>query len=115
MPLPISENYPSTDYLIDAAFNASVKNGVKMYCTHSYALSAESAGLPEEMDHARTVADISNYPPKIIKATAYGRPYIIGEAGFHGLETRQDATFGGALQIIDESLRFLSSGVQRIC
>lgn len=114
VPTPLYDNYPSTDYLIDEAFNSSVKTGVKMYCTHSYALSAESAQLPEEMNHAKTVADISTYVPKIAKAAADGRPYIIGEAGFHGLETRQDSTFGGALQLIDKSLRFLSSGVQRI-
>lgn len=114
VPIPLSENYPSTDYLITEAFNTSVKSGIKMYCTHAYALSPATAELPDEMDHAKTVADISTYLPKIANAAAVGRPYVIGEAGFHGLETLQDATFGGALQIIDKTLRFLSSSVQRI-
>ncbi|GAW14074.1 hypothetical protein ANO14919_034660 [Xylariales sp. No.14919] len=114
VPIELMEAYPNTDYLINTAFNDSVKAGVKAYCTHSYALSGEDAELPDEMKHSKTVADLSNFVEKIATAKSVGRPYIIGEAGFHGLETKQDATFGGAVQIVDKTLHAVSMGVQRI-
>ncbi|RWA04355.1 hypothetical protein EKO27_g10750 [Xylaria grammica] len=110
VPIELMEAYPNTDYLINTAFNDSVKAGVKAYCTHSYALSGEDAELPDEMKHSKTVADLSNFVEKIATAKSVGRPYIIGEAGFHGLETKQDATFGGAVQIVDKTLHAVSMG-----
>ncbi|KAH8894279.1 hypothetical protein GQ53DRAFT_780328 [Thozetella sp. PMI_491] len=114
VPIELAPAYPNTNYLIDTAFNSSVRAGVKMYCTHLYALSAQDALLSEEMNHVKTVADLSNFVDKIGKAKAVGRPYIIGETGFHGLETTQDATFGGALQIIDKTLHALTLGIERL-
>ncbi|KAJ8130419.1 hypothetical protein O1611_g3210 [Lasiodiplodia mahajangana] len=114
LPIELTEAYPNTDYLINVAFNGSIKAGVKAYCTHAYALSGQDAELPDEMKHSKTVADMANYVDKIAAAKSVGRPYIIGEAGFHGLETKQDATFGGAIQIVDKTLRALAIGIQRI-
>lgn len=114
LPIELTPAYPNTDYLINEAFNSSVQAGVKAYCTHSYALSLPNSTLPDEMKHAKTVADLSNYVEKIANAKSVGRPYIIGEAGFHGPETAYDATFGSALQLVDKTLHALSLGVQRI-
>ncbi|KAH8694363.1 hypothetical protein BGZ61DRAFT_352180 [Ilyonectria robusta] len=114
VPIELAPAYPNTNYLINTAFNSSVQAGVKMYCTHLYALSAQDALLSSEMNHAKTVADLSNFVDKIAKAKTVGRPYIIGETGFHGLETTQDATFGGALQIIDKTLHALTLGIERL-
>lgn len=114
VPIPLAPNYPNTNYLIEDAFNSSIKAAVKMYSTHSYALSPETATLNGEMNHVKTVADLYTFVDKIATARSAGRPYVITEAGFHGLETLQDATFGAALQIVDKSLRFLSLGAQRI-
>ncbi|KAH9892094.1 hypothetical protein F4778DRAFT_750800 [Xylariomycetidae sp. FL2044] len=114
VPIALAPAYPNTDYLIESAFNASVKAGVKVYCTHSYALSGQDALLPGEMNHVKTVVDLSNYTEKIATSQAAGRPYIFGEAGFHALETSQDATFGGALQLLDKTLWSLAMGVRRI-
>lgn len=114
LPIELTPAYPNTDYLINEAFNSSVKGSVKAYCTHSYALSLPNSTLPDEMNHAKTVADLSNYVEKIVNAKSVGRPYIIGEAGFHGPETAYDATFGSALQLVDKTLHALSLGVQRI-
>ncbi|KAI8710732.1 Glyco-hydro-79C domain-containing protein [Fusarium sp. LHS14.1] len=114
VPIELYPAYPNTDYLIDTAFNATVQAGVKMYNTHLYALSSADAALSDEMNHAKTVSDLSNYVEKIAKAKSAGRPYIIGETGFHGLETTQDATFGGAIQIIDKTLHALTLGIKRL-
>ncbi|KAJ3566688.1 hypothetical protein NPX13_g7041 [Xylaria arbuscula] len=114
VPIELVEGHPNTDYLIKTAFNSTVKAGVKAYCTHSYALSGEDAILPNEMKHSKTVADMGHYADKIATAKSAGRPYIIGEAGFHGLETTQDATFAGAIQIVDKTLQAVSMGIQRI-
>ncbi|KAI1306675.1 hypothetical protein F5Y03DRAFT_354160 [Xylaria venustula] len=114
VPIELVEAHPNTDYLINTAFNSIVKAGVKAYCTHSYALSGEDAILPNEMKHSKTVADLGHYADKIATAKSAGRPYIIGEAGFHGLETTQDANFGGAIQIVDKTLQAVSMGIQRI-
>ena len=37
-----------------------------------------------------------------------------GETGFHGQDVATDATFGGALQILDKTLRATSVGVERL-
>ncbi|KAJ8122812.1 hypothetical protein ONZ43_g1086 [Nemania bipapillata] len=114
VPIELMPAYPNTDYLINTAFNDSIKAGVKVYCTHSYALSGADSQLPDEMKHSKTVADLNNFVEKIATAKSAGRPYILGEAGFHGLETKQDATFGGALQLLDKTMYALSIGAQRI-
>lgn len=39
---------------------------------------------------------------------------LLGETGFHGEEFEMDAQFGGAIQIVDKTLRALSAGVSRL-
>jgi hypothetical protein len=37
-----------------------------------------------------------------------------GETGFHATDVDSDASFGGALQILDKSLRAVSLGIKRL-
>ncbi|KAH8656832.1 hypothetical protein BGZ61DRAFT_486482 [Ilyonectria robusta] len=113
VPIPLYEDYPDTNYLINEAYNASVKAGTKSYCTHLYALSSGTT-LSTEMNHLRTVSDLSHFVDKIATAKSINRPYIIGETGFHGLDEEMDATFGGALQVLDKTLLALSIGIERL-
>lgn len=79
VPIPLYEDYPDTNYLINEAYNASVKAGTKSYCTHLYALSSGTT-LSTEMNHLRTVSDLSHFVDKIATAKSINRPYIIGKA-----------------------------------
>lgn len=78
VPIPLYDNYPDTNYLINEAYNESVKAGTKSYCTHLYALSGGTT-LDTEMNHLRTVADLSHFVDKIATAKSINRPYIIGK------------------------------------
>ncbi|KAF5660910.1 hypothetical protein FDENT_13618, partial [Fusarium denticulatum] len=60
----------------------------------------------------KVVQDLNLLP--ITSAKAAGRPYILGETGFHGLDYEMDSTFGSAIQITDKTLRALTLGIQRL-
>lgn len=130
--MPLQPNWPDTDYLINNAYNETIKAATKVYNTHLYALSNETS-LELEMNHAKTVADLSHFIGKIKTAKSVGRPYIIGmhsivliyrkstnlililgETGFHGLDEEMDATHGGALQVLDKTLWALSLGIEKL-
>ncbi|KAH8901723.1 hypothetical protein GQ53DRAFT_790114 [Thozetella sp. PMI_491] len=106
-------DWPNLRYLITQAYNASVKAATKVYCGHLYALS-NSTELSSEMNHNRTVADLSYFTDYVSLAASLGREYIIGETGFHGQDVEHDASFGGAIQILDKSLRAVSMGIKRL-
>ncbi|TLD10910.1 hypothetical protein PgNI_06550 [Pyricularia grisea] len=113
IPFPYKPNWPNLPYLISEAYNQSVKAATKEYNGHLYAFSNPDPGdLATEMAHTRVVADLSLLP--IQAALADGKPYIIGETGFHGTDFEMDAQFGGAVQIVDKTLRALSLGVSRL-
>jgi hypothetical protein len=113
IPFPYKENWPNLPYLINEAYNESVKAITKEYNGHLYAFSDASVNdLQHEMQHARVVSDLALLP--INEALADGKPYIIGETGFHGLDFVMDQQFGGAIQIVDKTLLALSMGVQRL-
>ncbi|KAL6912444.1 hypothetical protein FSST1_010204 [Fusarium sambucinum] len=113
IPFQIEPGWPNMPYLINEAYNATVKGATKVYNGHLYAFSNASADdLDIEMSHQRTVDDLDLLP--ISTAKSAGRPYIIGETGFHGLDYEMDATFGSAIQTVDKTLRALSIGTQRL-
>ncbi|KLU85834.1 hypothetical protein MAPG_04854 [Magnaporthiopsis poae ATCC 64411] len=112
IPFPLRPGWPNLPYLITEAYNESVKAATKEYSGHMYAISNASAnGLAIEMQHTRVVQDLALLPIK--NALADGKPYIIGETGFHGHDNPvMDAQFGSAIQIVDKTLRALSLGVK---
>jgi hypothetical protein len=113
IPFPYKPNWPNLPYLIDVAYNESVKAATKEYNGHLYAFSdADQNDLQHEMQHQRVVADLGVLP--IASALADGKPYIIGETGFHGMDFVMDQQFGGAIQIVDKTLLALSKGVSRL-
>ncbi|RGP75985.1 hypothetical protein FSPOR_432 [Fusarium sporotrichioides] len=113
IPFQIEPGWPNLPFLINEAYNTTVKAATKVYNGHLYAFSNASSGdLDVEMSHQRTVDDLNLLP--ISAAKAVGRPYVIGETGFHGLDYEMDATFGSAIQTIDKTLRALSIGTQRL-
>ncbi|SPO00782.1 uncharacterized protein DNG_03530 [Cephalotrichum gorgonifer] len=111
--MPDMPSWPNLKYLITEAYNESVKAGTKAYCGHLYALS-NSTVMAEEMNHSKTVSDLSHFPEYVALSAAEGRKYILGETGFHGLDDPMDAKFGGALQVIDKTLWAMSIGIQRL-
>ena len=113
IPYPYQPDWPNTEFLINEAFNATVKGAVSRYCTHLYAL-ADGSSLAADMSHMQTAADVSLLVPKVAAAKSVNRPYILGETGFHGQDIAADATFGGALQILDKTLRATSVGIERL-
>ncbi|KAG7285774.1 hypothetical protein NEMBOFW57_008068 [Staphylotrichum longicolle] len=113
IPYEYQPSWPNTDYLINEAFNDTVKSAVGRYCTHLYALAAGTS-LEADMAHTQTVSDVSLLVEKIAAAKSVNRPYILGETGFHGQDVATDATFGGALQILDKTLRATSIGIERL-
>jgi hypothetical protein len=132
IPFQIEPGWPNLPYLVNEAYNQTVKAATKVYNGHLYAFSnATEDGLDTEMAHQRTVDDLNLLP--ISTAKSVGRPYIIGkymyisgseafsidslplgETGFHGLDYEMDATFGSAIQTVDKTLRALSIGTQRL-
>lgn len=78
-----------------------------------YAFSdVANSNLQQEMKHTRVVSDLKKLP--MADAFADGKPYVIGETGFHGEDYIMDQQFGGAIQIVDKTLLALSMGVQRL-
>ncbi|KAH6689036.1 hypothetical protein F5X68DRAFT_230697 [Plectosphaerella plurivora] len=113
IPFPIEPNWPNLPHLIEVSYNQSVKAATKVYNGHIYAFSNASENeLNLEMRHTRTVEDLNLLP--VAEALADGKPYVIGETGFHGLDYEMDAMFGGAVQIVDKTLRALSMGINRL-
>ncbi|RBR13263.1 uncharacterized protein FIESC28_08229 [Fusarium coffeatum] len=113
IPFQIEPGWPNLPYLVNEAYNQTVKAATKVYNGHLYAFSnATEDGLGTEMAHQRTVEDLKLLP--ISTAKSVGSPYIIGETGFHGLDYEMDATFGSAIQMIDKTLRALSIGTYRL-
>lgn len=140
IPYPAEPAWPNLPYLVNEAYNQTVKDATKMYNGHLYTFSnTTEVDLAVEMSHTRTVTDLDFLPIHVAKAE--GRPYVIGEAtnfltsitfrklsrtpftniapaagetGFHGQDDAMDATFGGAIQVVDKTLRALSMGVDRL-
>ncbi|KAM0206259.1 hypothetical protein ACHAQI_008359 [Fusarium lateritium] len=113
IPFQIEPGWPNLPFLVNEAYNTTVKAATKVYNGHLYAFSnASSNDLDIEMAHQRTVDDLNLLP--ISTAKSVGRPYIIGETGFHGLDYEMDATFGSAIQTVDKTLRALSIGTYRL-
>ncbi|KAG4284567.1 hypothetical protein FPRO06_08946 [Fusarium proliferatum] len=113
IPFAIEPDWPNLPYLIEHSYNKTVKEATKVYNGHLYAFSNASADdLGPEMKHQRVVQDLNLLP--ISSAKAAGRPYILGETGFHGLDYEMDSTFGSAIQTTDKTLRALTLGIQRL-
>ncbi|QPC78076.1 hypothetical protein HYE68_008828 [Fusarium pseudograminearum] len=113
IPFQIEPGWPNLPYLVNEAYNKTVRAATKVYNGHLYAFSNASVNdLDVEMSHQRTAEDLNLLP--ISTARSVGRPYIIGETGFHGLDYEMDATFGSAIQTVDKTLRALSIGTQRL-
>ena len=73
--------WPSTDYLVEKAYNTTVKNATKVYSGHLYATS-NGTSLTADMNHVKTVTDLSVFIEKIATARSIHRPYILGKAGY---------------------------------
>jgi hypothetical protein len=78
VPIPLQPNWPNTDYLINTAYNETVKSAIKEYSGHLYALS-NGTELKGEMTHVRTVQDISTFVPKIATASSVGKTYTLSK------------------------------------
>lgn len=78
IPFEIEPGWPNLPYLVNEAYNQTVKAATKVYNGHLYAFSnATEDGLDTEMAHQRTVDDLNLLP--ISTAKSVGRPYIIGK------------------------------------
>lgn len=136
LPIEYVPDWPNTDYLITTAYNQTVKDAVKVYSGHLYALS-NGTTLAGEMNHVRTVEDVSNFVEKIATAKSVGKGYILGKLHpsflamsfsrfhilisgpsrrdlFHGLDEEMDATFGSALVTLHRTLRSVSIGLEQL-
>ncbi|KEF61464.1 uncharacterized protein A1O9_03030 [Exophiala aquamarina CBS 119918] len=111
--IPLQPGWPNTNYLIEEAYNATIKKYTKFYNGHLYALS-NSTILAEEMAHNKTVADLPTFEDKIALAHSVARPYILGETNFHGIDEVMDASFGAAIQTVDKSLKAVSMGLKHL-
>ncbi len=78
IPYEYQPGWPNTDYLINEAFNETVKSAVSRYCTHLYALT-NGTSLAADMAHTQTASDVSFLVEKIAAAKSVNRPYILGE------------------------------------
>ncbi|KAF3386922.1 hypothetical protein F1880_001326 [Penicillium rolfsii] len=106
--------WPNTDYLINTAYNDSVKAAVKVYCGHLYAAPPENNTLATEMNHAKTVSDLAVFTDRVSVAASINRPFILGETNFHPYDVEMDETFGAALATLDKSLHGVTLGIQRL-
>jgi len=78
IPFELQPDWPNLPYLVDVAYNQSLRDATKVYNGHLYAFSnASETGLSIEMTHQRTVADLALLP--ISTAKEDGKPYILGE------------------------------------
>ncbi|KAH6695971.1 hypothetical protein BKA61DRAFT_711299 [Leptodontidium sp. MPI-SDFR-AT-0119] len=109
----ITATWPTTRYLIETAFNSTIKSAVKFYCNHLYT-TTEGRPLSDEMNHAATVRSLAPQIDSVAAAASVGNRHIIGETNFHVDEPPQDRTFGSALQTLDKSLLGVATGVQRL-
>ncbi|KAL2681419.1 hypothetical protein Neosp_009030 [[Neocosmospora] mangrovei] len=100
-------------YLINEAFNNSVKSAVKVYSGHLYAGGNQ---LSEGMNHAQTSQELSWFADDTADAKQAGRNFILGENNFQDPSgnTPHVNSFGGALFVLDRSLRAASIGMQRL-
>ncbi|KAI8714924.1 Glyco-hydro-79C domain-containing protein [Fusarium sp. LHS14.1] len=100
-------------YLINEAFNNSVKSAVKVYSGHLYAGGNQ---LSEGMNHAQTSQELSWFADDTADAKQAGRNFILGENNFQDPSgnTPHVNSFGGALFVLDRSLRAASIGRQRL-
>lgn len=77
IPFEIEPGWPNLPYLVNSAYNQTVKDATKVYNGHLYAFSnATGDDLAVEMAHQRTVDDLNLLP--ISTARSVGRPYILG-------------------------------------
>lgn len=100
-------------HLLTTAYNNTVKAATKMYSGHEYTFS-DSTNLTADMNHAKTVTDLNLFTEQIALAKSVGREYIMGETGFHGVDTTMDATFGGAIQVFDKAMKAVSMDIKRL-
>ncbi|KAL2802462.1 hypothetical protein BJX63DRAFT_437848 [Aspergillus granulosus] len=112
--IPSMPDWPNIPYLIETAFNDSVKAGVKMYSGHLYAGPPNETDLAGEMGHVKTLADLSVFTESIALSHGDGRPFILGETNFHPYDVQMDQTFGAALATLDRSMRAVTMGIQRL-
>ncbi|KAL3482979.1 hypothetical protein BJX62DRAFT_245344 [Aspergillus germanicus] len=75
--IPSLPEWPNVPYLINTAFNDSVKAGVKTYSGHLYAAPPNETDLAGEMSHVKTVADLSVFNESIALSHGEGVPFIL--------------------------------------
>lgn len=78
VPIPLSPAWPNTNYLLNEVYNQSIKDVMKIYSGHLYALS-NGTELGSEMSHSRTASDVSTFSSQITSASAAGRDYVLGK------------------------------------
>jgi hypothetical protein len=72
----VTPTWPTTRYLIDAAFNSTVKAAVKFYCNHLYVPT--TGPLSDEMNHAATVISLAPQIDSVAAAASVGKRHILG-------------------------------------
>ncbi|KGO50014.1 Glycoside hydrolase, superfamily [Penicillium expansum] len=113
VPFEVVPPWPNLPYLIETAYNQTIKDATKFYNGHLYSLeNATANSLNIEMNHQRTVSDLNMLP--ISSDKSVNRPYVLGETGFHSGDYEMDATLGFAIQTVDKTLHGLALGIQRI-
>jgi hypothetical protein len=70
--------WPNTDYLINTAYNETVKDAVKVYVGHLYAAPPGNNTLATEMNHAKTVSDLAVFADRVATAASVNRSFILG-------------------------------------
>lgn len=78
VPSVIQPGWPNTDYLIDTAYNETIKAATKAYNSHIYRFFGNETTLPNEMNHASTVKDLVPFANSVAKAKSVGRRHFIG-------------------------------------
>lgn len=71
-------DWPNTDYLIDTAYNDTVKAAVRVYVGHLYAAPPGNNTLATEMNHAKTVSDLAVFADRVTTAASVNRSFILG-------------------------------------
>lgn len=70
--------WPNTDYLINTAYNDTVKAAVLVYVGHLYAAPPGNNALATEMNHAKTVSDLAVFADRVATAASVNRSFILG-------------------------------------
>lgn len=79
VPFEVVPPWPNLPYLIETAYNQTIKDATKFYNGHLYSLeNATANSLNVEMNHQRTVSDLNMLP--ISSDKSVNRPYVLGEA-----------------------------------